>query len=60
MLLLLLNYVVLRALWEIDVLNDKIYDFRFSTFSIAAIFYDQNTKRTMPLTFLITQLCTIF
>jgi len=31
-------------------LNDKHFDDRFSTFSIVAIFYDQNAKITMSLT----------
>jgi len=30
-------------------LNDTIFDIRFSTFSIVAIFYDQNAKITMSL-----------
>ena len=31
-------------------LNDKHFDFRFSTFSINDIYYDLNAKRTMSLT----------
>ena len=34
-------------------LNDKHFDFRFSTFSINNICYNLNAKRTMSLTLLI-------
>ena len=41
-------YLLLTFIYKTG-LNDKHFDFRFSTFSINDIYYDQNAKRTMSL-----------
>ena len=52
-------YLLLKFIYMDRDLNDKHFDFRFSTFSINDIYYDLNAKRTMSLTLLIAQLCTL-